>query len=525
LSTDSGRPDHDDIAGPTLDAMGYAKVRSVGLIGLEGHAVTVEAHVASGLPALILSGLPDASLNESRDRVRAALVNSDEDWPQKRITVNLLPADLPKRGSGFDLGLAVVILGAAGQLPLARLRGAALVGELGLDGQIRPVRGVLPMVLAAVSAGIRHMIVPAGNLAEARLVPGMTVLAAASLREVVEFIRAGVALPDPPTPEIADEPEGPDLADVFGQQRGRFALELAAAGRHNLAYFGPPGAGKTMLAQRLPSILPPLGDADALAVTAVHSIAGALPATARLIRRPPFQAPHHTASAAALVGGGSGLARPGSLSLAHAGVLFLDESPHFSSVALNALRQPLEDGWVTLSRSQGTTRYPARIQLVLAANPCPCGAGKDASCSCSPLARRTYLNRLSGPLMDRIDLRVTLSPVGAADLLGDAGPQESSAEVLKRIIAAREAAAQRWSGRGFEVNAAAPGAVLRGPPFRLASAVTVDLVQRLDRGTLSARGYDRVLRIAWSIVDVSGRSSPTRDDVNEALELRTGVAG
>jgi magnesium chelatase family protein len=505
--------------------MGYAKVRAVGLIGLQGHAVTVEAHVAAGLPGLAISGLPDASLNEARDRVRAAIVNSGEDFPLRRITVNLLPADLPKRGSGFDLALAMVILGAAGLLPLGRLGRAALVGELGLDGQIRPVRGVLPMVLAAAKAGIDRLIVPAGNAAEARLVPGVRVLAAPTLRAVVEFARAAIPLPDPPTEPDPDEPEGPDLADVLGQRRGRFALELAAAGCHHLALFGPPGAGKTMLAQRLPSILPPLEDADALEVTAVHSIAGALPPVARLIRRPPFQAPHHTATAAALVGGGTGLARPGALSLAHLGVLFLDESPHFGVAALNALRQPLEDGWVTLSRSQGTTRYPARIQLVLAANPCPCGAGNGSSCDCSALARRTYLNRLSGPLMDRIDLRVTLNPVGAADLVGEHGQQEASAEVLKRVIAAREAAARRWAGQDFTVNAGAPGRVLRSPPYRLPASATAELARRLDRGSLSARGYDRVLRIAWSIVDLGGRSVPARDDVNEALELRTGETG
>jgi magnesium chelatase family protein len=505
--------------------MGYAKVRAVGLTGLLGHPVTVEAHVTAGLPGLAISGLPDASLHEARDRVRAAIVNSGEQFPLRRITVNLLPADLPKRGTGFDLALALVIMGAAGLLPLGRLGGAALVGELGLDGQIRPVRGVLPMVLAAARASTECVIVPSANVAEARLVPGVRVLAASTLRDVIEFARAGIPLPDPPIGPDPDEPDGPDLADVVGQRRGRFALELAAAGRHHVALFGPPGAGKTMLAQRLPSILPPLEDADALEVTAVHSIAGTLPPVARLIRRPPYQAPHHTASAAALVGGGTGLARPGALSLAHHGVLFLDESPHFGAAALDALRQPLEDGWVTLSRSQGTTRYPARIQLVLAANPCPCGAGSGTACECTPLARRSYLNRLSGPLMDRIDLRVTLNPVGAADLVGEHGRQESSAEVLKRVMAAREAAARRWAGQDFTVNAAAPGRVLRSPPFRLPATVTAELATRLDRGSLSARGYDRVLRIAWSIVDLDGRGVPTRDDVNEALELRTGETG
>jgi magnesium chelatase family protein len=491
---------------------------------MEGHPVTVEAHVDAGLPALVLSGLPDASLNESRDRVRAAIVNSDEKWPQRRITVNLLPAELPKRGSGFDLAIALVLLAGTGTLPLKGLGGVALIGELGLDGQVRPVRGILPMALAATRAGISRLIVPAANAAEAGLVPGVAVRGAETLRQVIDFIRASVPLPQPPTVDELDEETGPDLAEVLGQERGRFALELAAAGRHHLALFGSPGAGKTMLAQRLPSILPPLDDAAALAVTALHSIAGTLPPVVRLIRRPPFQAPHHTASAPALVGGGAGLARPGALSLAHEGVLFLDEAPHFRTDVLNALRQPLEEGWVTLARSRGSTRYPAQIQLVLAANPCPCGAARQVSCTCSPLARRTYLNRLSGPLMDRIDLRVNLEPVGAAALFATTDRPESSAEVLKRVIQAREAAEARWTGQGFGVNAHAPGAVLRRPPFRLPRKATAELGRQLDHGLLSARGYDRVLRVAWSIVDLDGRSAPDGGDIAEALQLRTGAA-
>jgi magnesium chelatase family protein len=504
--------------------MGYARVRALGLVGLEGHPVTVEAHVATGLPALTISGLPDASLNEARDRVRAAVVNSEEDWPQRRITVNLLPADLPKRGSGFDLAIAMVVLGAAGILTLRAIGGAALVGELGLDGQIRPVRGVLPMVLAAARNGIPRVIVPCDNAAEAGLVPGVRVRGAQTLTQLIDFARASIPLPESPTVDEPEKHDGLDLADVVGQDRGRFALELAAAGQHHLALFGPPGAGKTMLAQRLPSILPPLDDTASLEVTAVHSIAGKLPPVPRLIRRPPFQAPHHTASAPALVGGGTGLARPGSLSLAHRGVLFLDEAPEFRPHVLNALRQPLEDGWVTLARSQGSTRYPAEIQLVLAANPCPCGVGNDIACTCSAVVRRRYLGRLSGPLLDRIDLQVTLAPVPAAALLGDLDGTQSSEQVLKRVVAARAAAAERWGGRGFTVNGRASGTVLRLPPFRLPTTATTELARRADRGTISARGYDRVLRIAWTIVDLDGRTVPTKADIDEALELRTGAA-
>ena len=497
----------------------------MGLVGLAGHLVTVEAHIADGLPSFVVSGLPDAALTEARDRVRAAIVNSGERWPQCRITINLLPADLPKHGSAFDLAIAAVLLGGSGLLPSAGLDHAIVIGELGLDGRVRPVRGVLPMLLAAARAGVLRAIVPAANAGEATLVPGVTVRAADTLGDVISFARgAGPLLTASPAVE-GDETPGPDLSDVVGQERGRFALELAAAGRHHIAFFGPPGAGKTMLAQRLPSILPPLEDAAALEVTAVHSIAGTLPPEPRLIRRPPFQAPHHTASAPALVGGGSGLARPGALSLAHHGVLFLDEAPEFGPRVLNALRQPLEEGSLTLIRTLGSTVYPAQIQLVLAANPCPCANSGDLSCDCSPNAKRRYLGRLSGPLMDRVDLRVTLSPVGAAALLTDADEIETSGQVLKRVMAAREAAAERWSRLGLRLNAEVPGKALRCPPFRLARRVTDGLAQRLDRGVLSARGYDRVLRIAWTIVDIDGRSSPTRGDIEEACQLRTGEAG
>lgn len=505
-------------------AMGYARVRSIGLVGLEGHAVTVEAYVAPGLPSVTLSGLPDASLNEARDRVRAAVVNAGQEWPNRRITVNLLPADLPKRGPGFDLAIAVVILAAAGRFTLRALGGAALIGELGLDGQVRPVRGVLPMAAAAARAEIRRLVVPIDNAAEARLVPHVEVRGVASLAQLIEFLVAGVTLPKPATAADAEpEDAGPDLSDVVGQERGRFALEIAAAGRHHLALLGPPGAGKTLLAQRLPSILPPLSDQAALEVTALHSIAGLLPAAPRLIRRPPFQAPHHTATAAALVGGGSnGVVRPGAISLAHHGVLFIDEAPEMKPHVLNSLRQPLEEGFVIIARAQGSTKFPARVQLVLAANPCPCGVGDQVACTCPPVVRRRYLGRLAGPLLDRIDLQVTLAPVTPAALAGPIDPPESSASVLQRVIAARAAAAARWSGQAFEVNAEAPGSLLRSPPFRLPGRVTAALTRDLERGTLSARGFDRVLRVAWTIADLAGRTVPNKSDVDEAVQLRLG---
>ncbi|MFG3601908.1 YifB family Mg chelatase-like AAA ATPase [Micromonospora chersina] len=503
--------------------MSYAKVLCVGLVGMAGHVVGVEADLAPGLPGVVISGLPDTALHEARDRVRAAIVNSGQRWPNRRITLNLLPATLPKYGSAFDLAIAVAVLGGSGELPLVPLEDTVVLGELGLDGTVRPVRGVLPMVAAAARAGFPQVVVPAGNAAEAAVIPGVRVRAADTLHRLVAFVRDGTPLLAPPDDTPAAEAGGPDLADVAGQRLGRRALEVAAAGGHHLALLGPPGAGKTMLAERLPSVLPELDDDAALEVTALHSIAGLLPPGGRLLRRPPFQAPHHTATVPALVGGGSGLARPGAVSLAHRGVLFLDEAAEFSKGALEALRQPLENGRVRVARSQGSTEYPARTQLVLAANPCPCAKPSgDAACECTPLARRRYLGRLSGPLLDRVDVQVRLPPVRAAELLQTGTPSESSATVAARVAEARRAAADRWAATGRRLNAEIPGPYLRRPPWCLPGRDTRELRRRLDSGSLSARGFDRVIRLAWTIADLDGRARPDGGDIAEAIQLRTG---
>src|SRR3954451_21010 len=414
--------------------MSYARVLCVGLVGVTGHLIEVEADLSLGLPAVVLTGLPDTALNEARDRVRAAVVNSGQTWPNRRITVNLLPATLPKHGSGFDLAIACALLAGAGELPLAPIEGVVLIGELGLDGAVRPIRGVLPMVAAAVRAGVARVIVPLDNAREATVVPGVTVRAVDSLGRLVDFVRGAAPLLDPPPPRAEPAPAGADLSDVVGQELGRYGLEVAAAGGHHLALIGPPGAGKTMLAERLPSVLPELDDQSALEVTALQSIAGLLPPDGGLVRRPPFQAPHHSASLSALVGGGSGVARPGALSLAHRGVLFLDEAPEFASATLQALRQPLESGRILLARARGNTEYPARVQLVLAANPCPCAhpAG-DQFCECTATARRRYLAKLSGPLLDRIDIQIRIQPLSAAQLMTSAAPAEPSAVVAERV--------------------------------------------------------------------------------------------
>ena len=496
--------------------MGLARAWSVALRGVDGHVVEIEADIGGGLPGVHLVGLPDAALQESRDRVRAAVVNSGRTWPSQRVVLALSPATLRKAGSGFDLALACVVLAAAGVVEQRALEGTVLVGELALDGRLRPVRGVLPCLLAARAAGLRRAVVPEQVLPEAALVEGVEVRGAATLGQVLAWCAGAQVLARPGAPQAAPVAPVPDLADVLGQDDARRALEVAAAGGHHLLLVGPPGTGKTMLAQRIVGLLPELPAADALALAAIRSVAGRLPAEG-LSRVPPFVAPHHSTSMAALVGGGSGLAKPGAVSLAHRGILFMDEAPEFRSHVLDSLRTPMEDGEVRIARADGTVRYPARFQLVLAANPCPCAPAHDRDCVCPSLVRRRYLGRLSGPLLDRVDLRARMYPVTALSAVDE--PAEDTATVRARVLAARAAAAQRWAEHGWQCNADVPGPALRAR-FGLPAAVVRPLDAGLRSGTLTARGADRALRLAWTVADLQGLDRPDRDSVEQALYFR-----
>jgi len=497
--------------------MALGRAFSVAVQGLDGQIVEIEADISSGLPGVHLVGLPDAALQESRDRVRAAVANCGNSWPQARLTLALSPATLPKMGSVYDIALAAAVLSAQRKTPWERLEKTVLLGELSLDGRVRPVRGVLPAVLAAKRDGWPAVIVPVDNLAEAGLVDGIEVWGVRTLGQLQGWLSGSAALVERIRGGAPVQEPAAELADVVGQAQARFAVEVAAAGAHHLMLTGPPGIGKTMLAQRLPGLLPPLSDSESLEVTAIHSVAGLLSGDTPLVTRPPLVAPHHSSSVAALVGGGSGMARPGAVSRAHRGVLFLDECAEIGTHVLEALRTPLEDGEIRLARRDGVARYPARFQLVLAANLCPCAPADPRDCICAAAIKRRYLGKLSGPLMDRVDLRVQMHPVRAGALSTADG--ESTAQVRDRVARARAAAAERWGPYGFGTNAEVSGAVLRRK-FRPSNAAMEPLRKALDRGLLSVRGLDRTLRVAWSLADLAGRGSPDLDDVTTALSFR-----
>ncbi len=512
--------------------MGLAQSWSIALVGLEGHLVEVEADIANGLPKTTLIGLPDAALSEARDRVRAAIGNSGHGFPNRKLTVGLSPATLPKAGSHYDVAIACAVLAADEAIPAGPVREIAMVGELGLDGRVREVRGVLAMTLAAANAGFAHMVVPELNAGEARLVPGITVIGVRSLRQVLA-IATGEPLPDEPVP-VAEPRLTPesltktvpnvDLADVIGQEDGRHAIEVAAAGGHHLYLHGPPGAGKTMLAERLPGLLPRLGTEDSLEVSTVHSLAGLLTGDAELVSRPPYIAPHHTASLASLVGGGSGMPKPGAISCAHRGVLFIDEAAEMHPLTLDTLRQPLESGFIEVHRSLATAKFPARFLLVLAANPCPCGQADTprGKCECPRDLIRRYQNRISAPLRDRIDISRQILPMTSFKLdRSELRSVEDTATVAARVAAARDRQAFRYAGQDWRLNSEVPGPVLRRD-LRLDGEAYALLENEYALGRLTARGIDRVLRVAWTLADLAGVDQPDYRLVEAANQLRSG---